>query len=253
MPVINNAIGALHKIKAKLYPNYLPTIKGAYTARTASEACLNIEQVCASLKDRGGSTGNYHDLVKHVREFLDEAAYQLCSGYAVDTGYFSIHLNINGSFNSVKEAYDPKKHPIVFHFKVRPALRRLAEHIVVEIEGLADTSGSIDKFTDTETDSVNETVTSGGLFSVSGHKMKIAGDDPSIGVYFVSSENLEIEVKAARLNQNIAGRLAGVVPQLANGLWRVVVKTQYNGTSNTFLKNPKIMTSLFELNAVQNQ
>jgi hypothetical protein len=50
----------------KLYPNYLTTVEGKYIARTNNEASLSIEDICAALKNRGGSTGNYGDLVEHV-------------------------------------------------------------------------------------------------------------------------------------------------------------------------------------------
>jgi hypothetical protein len=96
MAVINNVNEVLHRIRVKLYPNYLPGIQGAYIARTSNEASLTVEQVCAALKNRGGFTGSYDDLVDHVRQYFDEAAYQLCDGFAVNTGYYSIHPNVGG-------------------------------------------------------------------------------------------------------------------------------------------------------------
>jgi len=252
MPINVNAKGILHKIRVKLYPNNLSTLEGTYTARTDNEACLTIEQVCAALKVRGGFTGNYNDLVKYVRQFFDEVAYQLCDGFAVNTGLFSVHLSIGGAFDSVSEPYDPKKNPIEFRFRTCPALRRLAELVEIEIVGLADTSGYIDEFTDIETGSMNETVTSGGIFNILGQKTKVVGDDPSIGVYFVSSENPENEVKVRTpLALNSAKKLIGVTPQLTEGLWKAAIKTQFNGSSNSFLKKPRIMISQFELNAVR--
>jgi hypothetical protein len=49
---------------------------------------LSIEAVCAALKNRGGFTGNYDDLVKHVKQFFDAAAYQLCDGFAESRGAY---------------------------------------------------------------------------------------------------------------------------------------------------------------------
>jgi hypothetical protein len=56
MVVINNVTEVLHRIRAKLYPNYLHGIEGAFIARTDDEASLGIEQICAALKNRGGFT-----------------------------------------------------------------------------------------------------------------------------------------------------------------------------------------------------
>ncbi|MDR2738665.1 MAG: hypothetical protein LBB68_02395, partial [Treponema sp.] len=159
MAVINSVTEVLHRIRVKLYPNYLPNTEGAYIARTDNEASLSVEDVCAALKNRGGFTGNYDDLVEHVKQFFDEAAYQLCDGFAVNTGYFSVHPNVGGTFDKVFEGHDTEKHPVTFRFRTRAPLRALAEHIAVEVEGLADVAGYIDEFTDIATESVNETAT----------------------------------------------------------------------------------------------
>ncbi|MDR0759868.1 MAG: DUF4469 domain-containing protein [Treponema sp.] len=178
---INNENEVLHRVRVKLHPNYLPNAEGAYIARTVNEASLSIEEVCAAGKSRGGFTGSYDDFVEHVHQFFGEAAYQLCDGFAVNTGYFSIHPNVGGTFDKVTEGHDTGKHPVTFRFRTRAPLRALAEHIVVEVEGLADSSGCIDEFIDVTTEVVNETLTPGGQFNVSGRKIKAAGDKPEAG------------------------------------------------------------------------
>jgi hypothetical protein len=112
MAIVKNVNEVLHRIKVKLYPNYLPKVEGAYIARTDNEATLSIEEVCAALKNRGGFTGNYNDLVEHVRQFFDEAACQLCDGFAVNVGYFSVHPNVGGTFDKATEGHDTGKHPV---------------------------------------------------------------------------------------------------------------------------------------------
>jgi hypothetical protein len=247
MAIVNAITEVLHRIRVKLYPNYLPGVEGAYIARTDSEASLTIEQVCAALKNRGGFTGNYDDLVEHVKQFFDEAAYQLCDGFAVNTGYFSVHPNVGGTFDKVIEGHDTEKHPVSFRFRTRAPLRALAEHIVVEVEGLADVQGYIDEFTDVTTESVNDTATPGGQFSIAGHKLKVAGANPEVGLYFVPEAEAAGRVKVSgHLAENTASKLIGVIPALAAGKWQVEVKTQYT-VGGTFLKEPRIIESPFTL------
>jgi len=117
MPVINNVNEKLHKIRVKLYPNYLPKVEGKYLARTNNEASLSIGDICAALKNRGDYTGKYETLMENVKQFFDEAAYQLCDGFAVNTGYFSIQPNIGGTFDSATDSYDEKKNPLNFRFR----------------------------------------------------------------------------------------------------------------------------------------
>jgi hypothetical protein len=128
MAIINNANKVLHRIRAKLYPNYLHNVEGAYIARTDNEASLFIEQVYAAMKNRSGYTGSYEDAVEHVKLFFDEAAYQLCDGFSVNTGYYSLHPRISGTWES------SAKHPVRFSFRALKPLRDLASHIEVLIE-----------------------------------------------------------------------------------------------------------------------
>ncbi|MDR0375207.1 MAG: DUF4469 domain-containing protein [Treponema sp.] len=239
MSIVNNVNEVLHRIRVKLYPNYLPHSEGAYIARADNEATLSIEDVCAALKNRGGFTGNYDDLVEHVRQFFDEAVYQLCDGFAVSAGYFSVHPNVGGTFDKITEGHDGKKHPVTFRFRARAPLRNLAERVVVEVEGLASVAGYIDEFVDIESGAVNETLTPGGQFCVAGHKIKIAGDKAEVGVYFARADDPAQAVKAGgRLAENAASKLIGVIPALSAGAWLVEVKTQYSGGSG-FLKEPR--------------
>jgi len=247
MPVINNVIEVLHRINVKLYPNYLPNVEGAYIARTDSEASLNIEQVCAALKNRGGYGGDYEDLVEGVKQFFDEAAYQLCDGYTVNTGYYSIHPNVGGTFNSVNDIHDHKKHPVTFRFRANLKLRKLIEHIGVDIEGLADTAGWIDEFLDTDENSVNTLYAPGNQFILHGHKIKIAGDDPGLGVFFVPVDSPANAKKVTRIAENSASKIIGIAPQTEWLKNRIEVRTQYSGSGSTFLKNLRVITSGFTL------
>jgi hypothetical protein len=248
MAIINNEDEVLHRVRVKLYPNHLPRVEGAYVARTDNEAALTVGQVCAALKNRGGFTGSYDDLVEHVEQFFDEAAYQLCDGFSVNTGYFSIHPSVGGTFDSVNETHDKEKHPVGFRFRTRAPLRALVERIVVEIEGLADSSGYIYEFIDLTTGAVNETLTPGGMFSLSGHKIKIFGKETGCGVYFAPEAEPAAEVKVeGHLAENTASKIIGVIPPLTPGAYKVIVKTQFTGSGATLLKTPRLIESAFTL------
>ena len=248
MAITNNDKNLLHNIKVKLYPNRLPHAGGEYIARASSEASLSIEQICAALKQRGGFSGRYEDLVNHVRQFFDEAAYQLCDGFCVNTGYFSIHPVIGGTFDSEHESYDPKKHPVKFRFHARPKLRDLVEQIDVTIDGLAGTQGSIYEYYDFNTDTVNASVTPGGMFRIKGDRIRITGDDPAVGVYFIPGDDsvAGFRVKSA-LSVNTVSKLSGVVPLLSPGSWKIAVKTQYSPGSFQ-LKVPRLIVGNFIIN-----
>jgi hypothetical protein len=131
----------MHRIRVKLYRNYFPK-GGPYIARTDSEATLNIDQVGAARRDRGGLTMDFEDFIDGVKQFFEEMIYQLCDGFAVNTGYFTIYPNLGGTFKSVHETPDPKTHPLTFRFHACKPLRDIASGIHIVVEGLAENSTS---------------------------------------------------------------------------------------------------------------
>jgi hypothetical protein len=249
MAGLNTVAEVLHRIRVKLYPNYLPKVEGEYIARTDSESMLSVEQVCAALKNRGGFTGSYDDLVEHVRLFLNEVAYQLCDGYAVNAIYFSMHPKVRGTFNSRHERVSEETHPVAFAFRVRGPLRDIAQYIVVEVEGIADTNGYIEELTDTATGAVNETITVGENVVVVGHKLKVDGAPRKTGLYFVCpgvGGDPDIAIKVAHLAVNDPSRLVGIVPELPpDREWYIEVRTDYSGSPNKPLKETRFIRSDF--------
>jgi hypothetical protein len=173
--------------------------------------------------------------------------YLLCNGFAVNTGYFSIHPSVGGVFSAENEPFDPQKHPISFTFRVRGKLRRLVEFITVEIEGIADVAGYIDEFRDVEEESINTLYAPGSQFVISGHRLKVAGGSPVCGVYFVPVDDPSKAVKVARLAENTPTKIIGKAPQTGYQSNRIEIRTQYSGSANTFLKDPRVITSLFVL------
>jgi hypothetical protein len=238
MAVINNMKDVLHRIRARLYPNYLSTVDGAYIARTDDETSLKIEDICSSMKERAGYTGKYEEAVEIVQQFFNEAMYRVCDGFSVNFGdFFTMHPRIGGVWHSPADPWDVSKHPIRFGFHVLKRLRDIVPHIEVLIEGVYDGSGFIAEITDVTTESVNETLTPGGMFALTGHKIKVSGTDPSCGVFFVDSAGRRVPV-AGHLADNQSNRIVGLIPALGAGTWTLEVVSQFSGSS-TPLKTPR--------------
>jgi len=235
----------LHRIRVKLYPNYLKNVKGAYIARTNNERTLDVEDICTASKTRGGFTGSLKDMLEFVNWYFDETAYQLCDGYAVTNGYYTIHPNVGGTFDSVNEAHDHEKHPISFRFTTRARLHSLAKNIAVEVEGIVDTSGYIDTFFDYEEKSTNGIYVPGNQFAIHGDKIKIAGNDPGIGVYFVPVDDPSKAVKMTRIAENNPSKITGIAPQTEHLQNRIEIRTQFAGSGSILLKAPRTITSAF--------
>jgi hypothetical protein len=242
MNTVNNVNEVLHRIKVKLYQNYLSDVSGAYFARTNNEAALSIEEVCAAAKNRGGYTGKYEDLVRDVKVFFDEAAYQLADGFAVNTGWFSLYPKIGGTFSNAGESPDSKKHRVSFAFRPLDRLRELAERIVVEVEGIADPLGFINEVLDVRSGAVNRVLSPGGAMVITGTKIKVLGDQPDVGIWFYQNTPNTNPVKVTEnLSENSSVKIIAPIPSLKKGSnWRLRIVTQYtSGTS--LLKKSRVI------------
>jgi len=109
----------------------------------------------------------------------------------------------------------------------------------VQIFGVADTSATIAQVTDVKTSSVNDLLTPGRNLRISGAKLKIAGNNPANGVWFVSQDaQARTKVESDEIVTNNPSELIIVIPALAAETYRVEVTTQYS-TGGSMLKEPK--------------
>jgi hypothetical protein len=239
----------LHKMRAKLYPSYLPGTEGKYIARTTNEATVTVEEICADAVKRGGYDGSHDQMVKAVRHFLKETRYQLADGFSVNLELCSVHPNIGGLFENANELHDHQKHQLDFRFHALKPLLDLRNEIEVLIEGVADTHGYIMEFTDVATGAVNDTYSTTGMFAITGYKLKVEGDSPDVGVYFEQQGGIA-KLKAAHLAENTQSKIISAFPPGPPGTYKVVIKTQFTGATNKFLKEIRTIESGFTVRII---
>ncbi|MDR1468658.1 MAG: DUF4469 domain-containing protein [Spirochaetaceae bacterium] len=248
MSVIDDAVQVLHRIRVKLYPSHLPEKEGEFIARTVNEKTLTDGEVCVAAKERGGYTGSLDDLNEHIAIFLREVAHQLCDGFGVNFGgLFTVYPNVGGVFENEYDPLDKEKHKVNFHFRTLHALRKLADRIEVISEGLAETAGYIAEITDVTTGLVNDVVTKGGIFMITGDKIRVAGKASETGVIFFTPGNPNVSIKvAANLAVNDPSKIIGTVPELLPGKnWYVEVRTNFSGSPTRPLKEVRTIRSKF--------
>jgi hypothetical protein len=238
----------LHKIRAKLYPNHLQNVEGQYIARTDNERTLTTRDICTTLKTRGGFPGNVDELMEYINWYHAEEMYQVCDGYAVTNGWYTMYPNIGGSYESPHDAHDPEKHKISFRVSARKKLRGIAKNISVEITGVADTNGFIDYLVDQEEDDIAHNMfVPGDMVAVYGSKIKVAGDHPDNGVYFVPVDDPSQAVKMGRVGENNPTKITGIAPDTPYDRLRIEIRTQFTGATDKFLKEPRVIASAFVL------
>jgi hypothetical protein len=232
----------LHRIRAMLYPNLLTDDPNDYFAKTISERTLNIDDICDSAVGRGNAPTTKEAMKINVELFFKEMSYQLKDGYSVNTGYFTVTVYIKDIFKSAKDKFDKLRHSVYFLFTQGDILRKELSEIEVDIVGVGETGLAIVEVVDVKTGSVNGQITPDRNLRIKGSKLKLAGENPNVGVYFVNEITGElIKVEANEIVDNKPSELMIVIPQLDAGLYLVQVTTQFSSGS-ALLKEPRTVT-----------
>ncbi len=218
----------LHTIKAALYDNALTENPNDFTARVQSERSLNVKDICESAATRGGADISAAAMEHAVNLWLKEMAFSLCDGFSVNTGWFTAGVGIKGVFDSATENFNRDKHTLTFDFQQGAQLRKELENVTVAITGVADSSASIAQVIDVKTGSVNDQLTPGRNLRIVGSKIKIAGDSPSNGIFFVArGSGAHYKVEPSDIVTNKPSELIVVIPALSKGDYIIEVVTQY--------------------------
>ncbi|MDR1837756.1 MAG: DUF4469 domain-containing protein [Treponema sp.] len=85
----------------------------------------------------------------------------------------------------------------------------------------------------------------GDQFLLTGSKIKIAGDNPACGVYFVPEDDPAHEVRVTRIARNSQSEIIGICPQTGHLRNKIVIRTQYASSKTIFLKTVKTIESSF--------
>jgi hypothetical protein len=232
----------VHQIKVWLYPAYLPTAEpGELLARSANEKTLDLEQICSSLKERGGSTATYEDLLAHGEELANEIGFLLVDGFAINfCGLFRLWINVGGVWDGAIEHWDRSKHPITVHFQTLSRLKKAIDKAEVNVLGPAPDKRYLARFIDAYTGDENSVISKGHTFTLEGYMIKVAGTGGGEGVWFVNPSGTT-RVQVTELNENRSKVIRGLIPAtLSQGQWTIEVVTRStSGTADNLLKEPR--------------
>jgi hypothetical protein len=237
----------LHKVRAYLYDN--PLTKGDvndYVARVSSEQSLNVKQVAESAATRGGADITAASIEHGVNLWLQEMGFLLCDGFSINAEWFTAEPHIRGVFESPQEHFNPEKHTFLFELHQGSRLRKELSLVSVDILGVADTGISIAQVVDMKTGSVNDLLTPDRNLKISGHKVKVVGDKPGVGVVFhcESAAVGPFPVDPEDIIINNPSELMIVIPEtMPSAAYRLEITTQFS-IGQRLLNEPR--TAVFD-------
>ncbi|GHV51509.1 hypothetical protein FACS1894181_13450 [Bacteroidia bacterium] len=225
----------------ELYDNPLtPDDPNDLVGHVFSQGTVNLSELCKSAAGRGGADISAAAMQHATELVLKEAAFQLCNGFSINLdGIITAHVGIKGTFSGPNDHFDPERHKVVFYFQIGSVLRKLMSFIKVHIRGKADSGLKLLQIEDVASGSINDLLTPGNNLKVFGQKIKLAGDDPDVGIYFVGeTTRSRVKVAANQIAVNANSQLLFIIPALANGTYHLEVTTQYSNAGSN-LKAPR--------------
>jgi hypothetical protein len=165
----------------------------------------------------------------------------ISDGGAVTTELFNASPSIQGVFHSAEDSADGVHQKVRINLHPGVALRDAVGAVKTKkLPGVV--SGTIiSSVTDVKTASQNNLLTPGRNIKVAGAKIKIAGDDAAVGLFFEpEAGGAPVPVDSSDIVVNHPMELIAVIPALASGTYRLKIVTQYSG--GTPLKHPHTAT-----------
>jgi len=231
-----------NSVIVELYDNTLTERKDDRFGRVVTTKSLTEDDLVALVVARRTDL-NATTLKASLDLMKDVAIEQLANGASVKFGLGYFNLGVSGVFIGDSAKWDSSAHSLFVKATPTVDLREAVASASVDVRGLAASGLGINAITDATSGEVNGRVTPGGGATIAGSRVKIAGDDASVGITFTNQATAAVTaVPATSLLTNEPSRLAIIIPaSLAAGDYKLTVTTQYTVSSKT-LKEPRSCT-----------
>ena len=187
---------------------------------------------------RSGSELKKATILSVVQQDSDILFEALLNGNSVITDLFQITPRVLGNFANSEAPFDANYHKLAFDVVPTKKLREALKHVKVINLGAKGDVTHIGIVTDTLTDLTDGTITPNDDIRVEGSRIRVSGDAPEVGVYFVPEDG-KAPIKVTRkLTQNDPKQLLVRVPALPDGKYTLRIVTQYSN-STQLLKEPR--------------
>ena len=162
------------------------------------------------------------------------------NGMRVSNGLFSAVASPKGRAGA---SWDPKVNQLNITIAQGADWREAIRNTTVNVLGDKSEVMYVSGITDAATRATNRTATPGYPFTVEGNYLKLAGEDPSVGIYLVDEDGTETRIDPAMVAVNEPKKLVFVIPAtMEAGTYTLRVVTQYVSSGN-LLKTPRTLES----------
>jgi hypothetical protein len=146
------------------------------------------------LMTRKGSGITTAEAKANYQEIIEAHEYFLKMGYGINTEFLKARPTIQGVFTDKNDSFNASRHQIKFRVRFGKRYNETAANVKTElVEALKNVPLLID-FRDISSDTVNETLTPGGVGHLLGARMKYDETDEKQGIYFIAANSTATRV-----------------------------------------------------------
>jgi hypothetical protein len=217
-----------------LHENPLTERTDDFVAQPHPGASYNREQFIDLMLQRG-TTVTRTDIVAVFNTAEETGVYIIENGGTFNLPLMVTGFRMPGVYEGATDSYDPARHSLHATVNKGVLIREAEKRVKVEKINTPTPQPQILEVKDSVSGSVDTVLTAGGAVEIAGINIKITGEKPETGLYFVAESGAE--TKAVTVVTNKPSQLIALIPALPAGAYRIKVVTQYSG--GTQLKEPK--------------
>lgn len=222
-------------LNADLYPNPITDRTDDYTAKPRITGTVRNQQIAERILQRGSEFRL--ETIEHILNMADqEKVAAIAEGNSVIDGVGQYLLNIVGSFIGEKAAFNSQEHKLSVSYTIGKLLREALKEVSI-VTHVASTGPFINNVTDSSTGDVNGLLTSASAVIISGSNIRIAGEDPTVGVFFTKTGS-DSPLKSPLVIHNKPSELTLMLPAMEDGEYTLSITTQYS-SGNRLVKSPR--------------
>lgn len=222
-------------LKYNLVENLLTERPDDYAAQTVPTRGYDKEAIIGLIL-RKGTLLTRTDVLA-VLNGLEETVFDIVKeGGTVNLPLFNTSFSISGVFDGPMDAFDSSRHRLNVNLTKGTLLRRAESEVRLTKTDAVAPQPTVVEVRDAVSGKSNEILTPGGVVQLWGSNLKIAGESPENGLWFVPETGQP--VKAEVIVTNKPSQLIAMIPPLAAGSYSIRVVTQSTG-GGMLLKTPR--------------
>ena len=176
-----------------------------------SQGTADKERVIAEMM--AVNPGLERETLRHVLDLENRVVMKLLlNGMRVNNGLFEAAPQCKGVVRGT--AWDPAVNSIYVNFKQGKEMREAIRSTTINVIGEKGSTFYLSTSLDAATGATDFSATPGANLTLTGRNIKVAGDDPSVGIALIASDDTETKIPAGAIGVNQPSKLVFVIPQV---------------------------------------